>query len=147
MESLANTVEVMIQEQEEFYETQVIKNKQMRAASPIIFLLCFQNYIKSLLINEITIDTPGLSVLDLCCGKGGDIPGKWLKAKPAHYVGVDLSAMSVAEARQRYQDSVVNGRRQANETFPAIFIVADCGDQNNQLTDILAKDLSLKRLR
>jgi len=66
------------------------------------------------LINEITFDSPGLSVLDLCCGKGGDIPSKWLKAKPAHYVGVDLSAMSVAEARQRYQDSVVNGRKQAN---------------------------------
>jgi hypothetical protein len=34
----------------------------------------------------------------LCCGKGGDIPGKWKKAKLSHYVGVDLSAESVKEA-------------------------------------------------
>lgn len=86
-------------------------------------------------------------MLDLCCGKGGDIPGKWMKARPAHYVGVDLSSMSVAEARKRYLEVVVNGGRPASETFPAIFIVADCGDQNNLLSDILAKDASLKKLR
>ena len=91
-------------------------------------MLCFQNYIKSLLINEQTFKEKGLSILDLCCGKGGDIPGKWLKAKPSHYVGVDLSALSVTEARKRYLDVVVNGQRSANDAFPGIFIVADCGD-------------------
>lgn len=70
----------------------------------------------------------GLSILDLCCGKGGDIPGKWKKAKPSHYVGVDLSATSVKEARSRYINVVVDGARNAHEAFPGIFIVADCGD-------------------
>jgi mRNA (guanine-N7-)-methyltransferase len=84
-------------EQEEFYETQIKTNTQARSTSSIIFLLKFQNYIKAMLIQEVTFRTPGLSVLDLCCGKGGDM-GKWPKAFPSHYVGVDLSSSSVEEA-------------------------------------------------
>jgi ubiquinone/menaquinone biosynthesis C-methylase UbiE len=57
---------------------------------------------KSLIINEVTFMQKNLSILDLCCGKGGDIPGKWKKVKPSHYVGVDLSAASVEEAQRRY---------------------------------------------
>ena len=76
-------------------------NFNTRAASPIIFLLSFNNYIKALLISQVTKGSPGLSILDLCCGKGGDI-FKWRLAKPAHYVGVDLSRESVKEAHSRF---------------------------------------------
>jgi ubiquinone/menaquinone biosynthesis C-methylase UbiE len=121
------------------------KNVQTRANSPVIFLFSIQNFIKSLLISEVTHKNEGLSVLDLCCGKGGDIPAKWARAHICHYVGVDLSANSVREARTRYLDSVVDNDRV--KSFPAIFIVADCGDQNNLLTDILANEKSLKQLK
>lgn len=82
-------------------------------------------------------------MLDLCCGKGGDIPGKWKKAKPSHYVGVDLSAISVKEARARYINTVVDDHDHKQRPFPAIFIVADCGDNKNYLTDILVKEKGL----
>lgn len=44
---------------------------------------------------------PHISVLDLCCGRGGDL-AKYQKQRVAHYVGVDLSEELVIEARQRY---------------------------------------------
>ena len=80
----------------------------------------------------------------MCCGKGGDIPSKWKKARPSHYVGVDLSAASVEEAQQRYKKSVVDDLQ--STPFPAIFIVADCGDDKNLLSDILLRDKSLKSI-
>ena len=147
MEEYKSTLEIMVEEQEAFYENQTMRNNQTREKSPIIFLLGFQNYIKSMLINQVTYGQSGLSVLDLCCGKGGDIPGKWKKAKLSHYVGVDLSAESVKEAQNRYIKTIVEDARSANEAFPAIFIVADCGDSQNLVNDILEKDTSLKKLR
>ena len=83
--------------------------------------------------------------MDLCCGKGGDIPGKWKKAKPCHYVGVDLSRASVEEAQRRYTDSIVEDTKL--RPFPAIFIVADCGDENNLVSDILVKARDLRSLK
>ena len=38
----------------------------------------FNNFIKATLIEEYAYKQKGLSVLDLCCGKGGDLP-KWSK--------------------------------------------------------------------
>ena len=45
----------------------------------------------------------GVRVLDVCCGKGGDIH-KWMRAESAHveyYHGIDISSHSIAEARRR----------------------------------------------
>lgn len=110
--------------------------------------MSFQNFIKSLLISEVTFKRSGLSVLDLCCGKGGDIPGKWKKAKPCHYVGVDLSRASVEEAHERYLKSIVEADdKYRQDPFPAIFIVADCGDEKNLVSDILVKARDLKTLK
>jgi ubiquinone/menaquinone biosynthesis C-methylase UbiE len=47
-----------------------------------------------MLINEVKGNMTGLSVLDLCCGRGGDL-AKWKKAKICHYVGLDFSETSV----------------------------------------------------
>ena len=68
---------------------------------------CFNNYVKSLLINEVT-KRPKLSVLDLCCGKGGDLPFKWKQAKIAHYIGSDLSKESIKSAKLKHEDSILN---------------------------------------
>jgi hypothetical protein len=54
MEENKNTIEIMVEEQEAFYENQIMRNNQTREKSPIIFLLGFQNYIKSMLINQVT---------------------------------------------------------------------------------------------
>jgi mRNA (guanine-N7-)-methyltransferase len=96
-----------------------------------------------------------LSVLDLCCGKGGDLTQKWKKARIAHYVGSDLSLESVKEAKRRHEEHILNSadvqcldRRSVQRTsFPAIFIVADAGDDENLLDDILRKDVSLANIR
>ena len=80
----------------------------------------------------------------MCCGKGGDITSKWKRARPSHYVGVDLSAASVEEAQRRYKNSVVEDLK--STPFPAIFIVADCGDDKNLVSDILTRDKSLKSI-
>ena len=55
------------------------------------------NFIKTLLIKEAVGRRNDLSVLDLCCGVGGDLE-KWQKVRIAHYVGADLSDKSVIEA-------------------------------------------------
>ena len=89
---------------------------------------------------------PKMSVLDLCCGRGGDIPSKWKATRPAHYVGVDLSGESVKEAQRRFNECILDKVR-PDEAPPAIFIVADCGDENTLLSDILETDPSLKKLR
>ena len=47
-----------------------------------------------------------MSVLDLCCGRGGDLH-KWGKQNIAHYVGIDLSLSLVKEAQRRYIESFV----------------------------------------
>lgn len=82
-----------------------------------------------------TFKTPGLSVLDLCCGRGGDMV-KWKKANVSHYVGLDFSDSSITEAQTRYLSLVIDQAHNPRDRFPAIFIVADAGDQQNLLTDI-----------
>jgi mRNA (guanine-N7-)-methyltransferase len=98
-----------------------------------------------------------LSVLDLCCGKGGDLPYKWRQAKIAHYVGADLSKESIKSAKEKHEDMThkisinLDKRRNdrfAEKAFPAIFIVQDAGDDNEQnlIDNILKKEKSLQSI-
>jgi len=100
-----------------------------------------------LLIGEYTYRREGLSVLDLCCGKGGDIAQKWKKARIGHYVGSDLSKTAVAEAKERHKQALKNDRGRYAADFPAIFIVADASDHENSIDHILKTDASLKGIR
>lgn len=68
-----NVVTLLVEQQENFYEGQVVHDEEVRNLSEIIFLKSFNNFIKALLIDEVTQGVAKLSVLDLCCGKGGDI--------------------------------------------------------------------------
>ena len=63
-----------------------------------------------------------LLVLDMGCGKGGDL-GKWDKApdRVGLYVGLDPAAESIQQANSRYAE--MNGRRR---TFEAHILVQDC---------------------
>ena len=70
-------------------------DQEIRNLSETIFIKGMNNFIKTLLIKE--VGRKDISVLDLCCGMGGDLE-KWQKMNIAHYVGADLSDKSVIEA-------------------------------------------------
>ncbi|KAL6228041.1 hypothetical protein ACLB2K_001995 [Fragaria x ananassa] len=88
---------------------------QERAASPIIHLRKLNNWIKSVLIQLYA--RPRDAVLDLACGKGGDLI-KWDKADIGYYVGIDIAQGSIQDCRARYNATKF--------TFPARLICGDC---------------------
>lgn len=101
---------------------------QEREASPIIHLRKLNNWIKSVLIQHYA--RPGDAVLDLACGKGGDLI-KWDKAGIRYYVGIDIAQGSIQDCRARYNAS--------NFRFPARLICGDCYEVG-LLDQILAAD-------
>lgn len=106
---------------------------KQRLQSPIIGLKAFNNWIKAVLIGKFAHraldESPwaggrhgrgrGGKVLDLGCGKGGDLT-KWAKAHVAEYVGIDIAAVSIDQARSRHA-----GMHNASR-FPAFFAALDC---------------------
>ena len=114
--------------------------------SQIKGLRSLNNWVKSTLIQKFSVaenmaegaGTGGrmsqqpLLVLDMACGKGGDL-GKWEKAPkvPALYVGCDIADISIDQARGRYDESVRKSRgrgrdyRGGSEPMQAEFYVHD----------------------
>ncbi|GAA5991141.1 hypothetical protein JCM11641_004044 [Rhodosporidiobolus odoratus] len=120
------------------YNARPNTNRVARNDSPIIGLKNFNNWIKSVLIakygglgapwddgtdgsamsEEDKKRTPKVRVLDLGCGKGGDLH-KWVRAGTDEYVGIDIANVSVNQARDRYEQ--LRGKK-----FPAAFFALDC---------------------
>lgn len=103
------------------------KGLKERFNSPIFYLRNFNNWVKSVLIQEYTdkirekdYGRP-LRVLDICCGKGGDL-SKWQKARVERAVFADIAEVSVQQCQTRYEDL----RRRCGRLFAAEFIAADC---------------------
>ncbi|KAJ5899507.1 hypothetical protein N7495_004251 [Penicillium taxi] len=76
------------------------------------------------------MDNKGLLVLDLGCGKGGDL-GKWQLAPQTVelYVGLDPADVSIEQARDRYlqmRSGRGRGRRPPQSLFHAEFSTKDC---------------------
>ncbi|KAK4111394.1 guanine-N(7)-methyltransferase [Canariomyces notabilis] len=116
-------------------------------------LRSFNNWVKSCIIQKFSPDedhSPGarergitsgnrLLVLDIGCGKGGDL-GKWQQApQPVElYVGLDPAEVSIDQARERYRSMGNRGgpggrggrggyqRRPPPRIFEARFHVKDC---------------------
>ena len=85
--------------------------------SSVLHLRNLNNWIKLLLIN--TYCKEKSRVLDLACGKGGDLK-KWKERSILHYVGVDIADGSIADAVRRYKGMM-------NAGFPARFAVGNLG--------------------
>lgn len=68
-----------------------------------------------------------LRVLDMCCGKGGDLL-KWKKANITHLICADIAQVSLEQCQQRYNDIVkrTSNDRDYTSIYTAEFITADC---------------------
>ncbi|KAM7207436.1 mRNA cap guanine-N7 methyltransferase [Naviculisporaceae sp. PSN 640] len=128
-------------------------------------LRSFNNWVKSCIIQKFSPSedhTPGalergissgkeLLVLDIGCGKGGDL-GKWQQApQPVGlYVGLDPADVSIEQARERYRQMASGGgrgggrggrggynRRPPPRIFEARFHVKDCFGESLGDIDII----------
>ncbi|XP_025992793.1 mRNA cap guanine-N7 methyltransferase [Solenopsis invicta] len=117
------------------YNTLEEKGLSQRNQSRIVYMRNFNNWMKSMLINEYIAKVrqgksfgASLRVLDMCCGKGGDLL-KWKKANISHLICADIAQVSVEQCQQRYND-MVNRKGSKDRGFAPIFkaefIVADC---------------------
>jgi mRNA (guanine-N7-)-methyltransferase len=96
----------------EHYNSRLDTGIQSRQKSEILALRKMNNWIKSVLIQRyVNVND---KVLDLGCGKGGDLL-KFTHAKIKEYVGVDVAAKSIDDAKKRNLGH-----------FQARFIVKDC---------------------
>lgn len=106
---------------------------EARETSKILNLRKFNNWIKSVIIGFASRDRgPGISVLDLGCGKGGDLE-KWKLARIRYLCGIgekntlpltlyhclDVAENSIIDARKRFTE------RKAYK-FVADFFARDC---------------------
>lgn len=110
------------------YNERKDEGREGRKRSRIYHLRQFNNWLKSVLIKLHA--RPGYAVLDLCCGKGGDLQ-KWAAVDCTTYFACDVAEVSVKVAMERY-----NGLREA--PFRPVLYVCDCFAV--PLTDILPPD-------
>jgi mRNA (guanine-N7-)-methyltransferase len=90
--------------------------------SKIKGLRSYNNWVKSVLIQKCSPVQRGARVLDIGCGKGGDLM-KWHSQKIELCVGLDPADISIQQARERYQQMQ---RKNRHGMFHAEFVVRDC---------------------
>lgn len=106
----------------QFYNSVPERGREWRKTdSQIKGLRSYNNWVKSVLIIKHAPKQAGFKVLDIGCGKGGDL-GKWQHQRPALYVGLDPADVSIQQASDRYNDM----RRKNRRLFDARFAVKDC---------------------
>lgn len=118
----------------EHYNAIEEKSLSQRNQSRIVYMRNFNNWIKSMLINEYLTkikqnknrNSP-IKVLDMCCGKGGDLL-KWKKGEINHLICADIADVSIEQCKNRYHELL---NRSSNvrgfaPIFTAEFMAADC---------------------
>ena len=111
-----------------FYNQLQRRAQSDRADSLLFHMRALNNWVKSILINEYS-RRDGDCVLDLACGKGGDLM-KWTKRNLALYVGVDIAQKSLEDAVERYTSFARGGKGGADrhrKKTDARFIQGDLG--------------------
>lgn len=96
-----------------------------RADSLLFHMRALNNWVKSVLINEYS-RREGDCVLDLACGKGGDLM-KWTKRNLSLYVGVDIAQKSLEDAIKRYTSFSRGTRDREAKMTEVQFIQGDLG--------------------
>ena len=87
----------------EHYNARKQQAPEERKESVIIGLRKFNNWVKAVLINRCVVNENSY-ILDMACGKGGDLL-KYIKTgKVAKYVGIDIADVSVEQAKLRYAE-------------------------------------------
>jgi mRNA (guanine-N7-)-methyltransferase len=120
----------------EHYNRKPTGDLLVRSQSRIYFLRNFNNWIKSVLISEFLTklrnekQVERASVLDLGCGRGGDIL-KWKKGRVARVTFCDIAEISLQECKSRYQDAQRSG-------FQAEFVHLDAS------IDLVSNKISCK---
>lgn len=103
-----------------------------RSKSRIFHMRNFNNWIKSALINEyltkvkqtLKLGEP-LRVLDMCCGKGGDLL-KWEKSGITHLICTDIAEVSIQQCEERYRTMAERAsRNKFGKLFSAEFFACD----------------------
>ncbi|KAJ4353048.1 mRNA cap guanine-N7 methyltransferase [Ascochyta clinopodiicola] len=90
--------------------------------SKIKGLRSYNNWVKSSLIQKFIGDDRNLKILDIGCGKGGDLQ-KWQASRKVElYVGCDPADVSIKQAKDRYAQMQKKSRR----LFHAEFYAKDC---------------------
>lgn len=107
------------------------KGLAARKESRIFFMRKFHNWIKSTLIDKYMTkikdakkDKP-ITVLDMCCGKGGDL-FKWQSARISHLVCTDIAEVSLDQCETRFEQMQQRVRHRDNDLFSIEYIHADC---------------------
>ncbi|KAF1937796.1 mRNA cap methyltransferase [Clathrospora elynae] len=106
-----------------FYNNVPERGREWRNTdSKIKGLRSFNNWVKSSIIQKFIGDERNLKILDIGCGKGGDL-GKWEKSRKVElYVGCDPADVSVQQAKDRFAQMQKKNRR----LFHAEFYAKDC---------------------
>ena len=68
-----------------------------------------------------------INVLDLACGKGGDLL-KWQKANVDHVIMADIASTSIEQCKERYSklEKESRNRHSRERLFTTEFYAADC---------------------
>ena len=110
-----------------------------RKASRVLFLRSFNNWVKAVLINKYCyLLGINLSVLDLCCGRGGDLK-KYFRTKVKLYVGSDLSRESLRNAKDRIT-KIRNERYNSDFSCKCFLIPEDLSHPDNHLMEKIQKN-------
>eukprot|EP00455_Lapot_gusevi_P006616 TRINITY_DN12823_c0_g1_i3.p1 TRINITY_DN12823_c0_g1~~TRINITY_DN12823_c0_g1_i3.p1 ORF type:complete len:364 (-),score=47.91 TRINITY_DN12823_c0_g1_i3:226-1317(-) len=104
-------------------------NLDKRNSSAIFHLKNFNNWTKSVLIN--LCSKPDAVVLDLCCGKAGDML-KYCMNRANFVVAADIAYNSIVDAINRYNE--LRGHRPGYQ-----FIAADCFEA--RLSSVIAPEI------
>lgn len=108
----------------DFYNKLQRNKTSDRADSMLFHMRAMNNWVKSILISDFA--KRGDRVLDLACGKGGDLM-KWAKRGFTKYVGVDIAQKSLEDAVDRFSKNA------QNRELDVAFVQGDLGEVS--LTD------------
>ena len=113
--------------------------KEGRKASRIIFLRSFNNWVKASMINKYCKKLgKGVAVLELCCGKGGDLD-KYFMNNIKLFVGADISKESLKNAMDRLE-KIKNEKYKDNFRIKCIFIKDDLSSPDNRFLEKIDKN-------